>query len=300
MQVLEQVDFSLSHGQNPALPRREPSGLWYLDHTLLALWQVCKPDLLDGHSLSSAPVEGLVHRPEGALADAVSEALHVVRSASHVSERTKESSRSPSDPDPARRPRDRGCDLSPFAASPGPWPLPPCRWRGGRPGRPSCWAPCGPRCGPSDGSCGSSLFLFLLLCLVSGPAAGPYVVPSREDPTRIAGPWGVVEQHGGRTPPGAKSLPFLAPVQQAPGGLAGADSVRLSSQWGGRSVERGPRSRREALRRVGSSSVVGRARSRSGGSGTRRARLGRKKQWELGSMFHVSRTIAGFGAEWDS
>lgn len=59
----------------------------YLDHAKFTLRQVSKLDLLDGHSLSRAPVEGLVDRAERSFADAVPETLesnNVSISAAHV------------------------------------------------------------------------------------------------------------------------------------------------------------------------------------------------------------------------
>ena len=59
----------------------------HLDHAQLALGNVNQFDLLDGHGLASAPIEGLVDGPEGALPDAVSEALDIHSSAmSHFSQ----------------------------------------------------------------------------------------------------------------------------------------------------------------------------------------------------------------------
>ena len=45
----------------------------YLDHPQLALRQIYQLDLLDGHSLSGAPIERLVDRPERSLANAVAQ-----------------------------------------------------------------------------------------------------------------------------------------------------------------------------------------------------------------------------------
>jgi hypothetical protein len=61
--------------------------LAYLDHAQFALGHINQFDLLNGHCLTSPPIEGLVDGPKGPLPDAVSESLRVGLSAvSHFSQ----------------------------------------------------------------------------------------------------------------------------------------------------------------------------------------------------------------------